>query len=211
MAGAAGGLFVGVHVGSGAVRNVVGIRNGVFRSYPPFRSNHSPPERHMFSSTPWITVSSQLTKAWRGQGHAATHSPPPGGTNLEPGARTHDICTAPMALCRRSLRNAAGTARRNGQRCRSQVEALERAGAEDRPSSAAPKPYGTLGSTSTTNSGRYRLTASLPLSSDCELVGKPLGHRGLRSSPRSSDARRLSIECNDRPFRIWSINVTDYA
>jgi hypothetical protein len=71
-----------------------------------------------------------------------------------------DICSAPMALCRRSLRNAAGTARRNGQRCRSQVEALERAGAEDRPSSAAPKPYGTLGSTSTTNSGRYRLTVS---------------------------------------------------
>src|SRR6267154_3651313 len=39
---------------------------------------------------------------------------------------------------------------------------------------------------------RYRLTARLLVS--------PLGHRGHWSSPRSSDAGRLSIECNDRPF-----------
>src|SRR5450631_1835833 len=50
-----------------------------------------------------------------------------------------------------------------------------------------------------------------PLSSDRALGGRlPLGHRGLWSSLRSSDAGRLSIECNDGLFRFWSINVTDY-
>src|SRR5664279_2609305 len=66
-----------------------------------------------------------------------------------------------------------------------------------------PKQHGTLGSTSATNSNHYRLTA--------RLVVNPLGHRGLWSSLRSSDAGRLSIECNDGLFRFWSINVTDYC
>jgi hypothetical protein len=97
-----------------------------------FRGSLRLTQRHMFSSSPWITVSSQPTKAWTVSGDAATHSPLQGETNLEAGARTHDICSASMALCKRSLRNDADTARGNGQRCRSQVETLEQAGAEGR-------------------------------------------------------------------------------
>jgi hypothetical protein len=75
-------------------------------------------------------------------------------------------------------------------------------GGRVRSRSATAQQYGTLGSTSTTSSDRYRLTARLLVS--------PLGHRGHWSSPRSSDAGRLSIECNDRPFRLWPIDVTGY-
>jgi hypothetical protein len=33
---------------------------------------------------------------------------------------------------------------------------------------------------------------------------------GAEGSPRSSYAGRVSIECNNRPFRVWLIDVTDY-
>ena len=63
--------------------------------------------------------------------------------------------------------------------------------------------YDTLGSTSTTSSNRYRLTA--------RLLVTPLEHRGLLEEiAQVSDAGRLPIEFNDRLFRLWSIDVTDY-
>jgi hypothetical protein len=134
------------------------------------------------------------------------------GAHLEAGARNHDICSAPVALCKRSLRNGtAEAAPGNGQRCRGHVEALEQARAVGRvyfrrlswvALSDGPKQYGMLGSTSTASSNRRRLTA--------RLLVNPLGHRGLWSSPRSSDAGKLRTECNGRLFRLWSIDVTDY-
>ena len=60
-------------------------------------------------------------------------------------------------------------------------------------------PTGTLGSTSTTSSNRYRA-----------LVGQPYGASRPLEFAQEPDAGRLSIECNDRLFRLWPIDVTDY-
>jgi hypothetical protein len=171
-----------------------------------FRGRLRLTHRHMFSPGPWITRRSARIILVDGRCCDAL-----AGAHLEAGARNHDKCSAPVALCKRSLRNGtADTAPGNGQRCRSQAEALEQ-GTRGRQglfsevelgrAQRRPKQYGTLGSTWTTSSNRYRLTARLLVNS--------LGHRGLWSSPRSSDAGRLSIEYNGRLFRLWSIDVTD--
>jgi hypothetical protein len=149
-------------------------------------------------------------------GDAATHSPLPGGANLEAGARNHDICSAPVALCKRSLRNGMTLTLREATDSDVvlQVEALEQARAEGRlyfrrsswiALSDGPNDTARWARHRPQDSNRYRLTARL-------LVNPP-GHRSLWSSPRSSDAGRISIECiecNDILFRLWSIDVTDY-
>jgi hypothetical protein len=42
------------------------------------------------------------------------------------------------------------------------------------------------------------------------LLANPLGHRGPLEFAQEPDPGRLSIECNDRLFRLWPIDVTDY-
>ena len=48
-----------------------------------------------------------------------------------------------------------------------------------------------------------------PLSSDRALAGKPSGASQPLEFAQVSDAGKVPIECNDKLFRRWSIDVTD--
>lgn len=148
---------------------MMGVSSNTFRGRMSDSSPHVLPQ-------PWARIILVT-------GNAATHSPLPGGANLEAGARNHEIRSAPVAVYKGSLRNGMTLTLREAM----DNDVVARRKRSNRHARKAGSIFGgRVGSRSATaQTARWARHRPQVPTAIVRLLVNPLGHRGLWSLPRS--------------------------